>query len=408
MTKHNAIFSIFMLFAVFTFTACNEDDASTPVGGISESTKYIITSSPIASEGVADYLLTVDDLTTGSVSTVGNGIEQDGTYRYYVTNNNRFFSLLYGQGNPGAVTTYELNNNGQLTEISDFQSETVQAFAAVDEDILMMRVPRSGDENASWYRVNTESVEIVDEGQINIVDLAGNGERAHFTWLTQVGDKVFAPYMSIKGCCDDTFGTQFADSSWIAVFSYPEMELEKVIKDDRTSYIGRYFTSGLAVDEKGDTYAFSAGVATNSGEFTGKNPSAILRINNGTTEFDESYLFNVEEASNGYHVTDQNYVGDGKFILMMANEKAAYATGKSFAIADVYDQTITWVQGTPDPAAITKVTTNNLIVEGKAFIGITTTEGSYVYEIDAKAATAKKGIEVEGGIITAISKLEVK
>src|SRR5690606_30052378 len=109
MTKHNAIFSIFMLFAVFTFTACNEDDASTPIGGVSKSTKYIITSSPIASEGVADYLLTVDDLTTGSVSTVGNGIEQDGTYRYYVTNNNRFFSLLYGQGNPGAVTTYELN-----------------------------------------------------------------------------------------------------------------------------------------------------------------------------------------------------------------------------------------------------------------------------------------------------------
>src|SRR5690606_33650823 len=172
------------------------------------------------------------------------------------------------------------------TEISDFQSETVQAFAAVDEDILMMRVPRSGDENASWYRVNTESVEIVDEGQINIVDLAGNGERAHFTWLTQVGDKVFAPYMSIKGCCDDTFGTQFADSSWIAVFSYPEMELEKVIKDDRTSYIGRYFTSGLAVDETGDTYAFSAVAATNSAEFTRKNPSAILRINNGTTEFD--------------------------------------------------------------------------------------------------------------------------
>ena len=408
MTKHNFLFSIFMFFAVLSFTACSEDDTSAPVGGITEKTRFIIASSPIASEGVADYLLTVDDLTSGSVSTVGNGIEQDGTYRYYVTSNNRFFSLLYGQGNPGAVTTYELDAQGALTKLSNFQSETVQAFAAVDNDILMMKIPRSGDANASWYRVNTESIEIVADGQINIVDLANNGERAHFTWLTQIGNKVFAPYMSIKGCCDDTFGTQYPDSSWIAVYTYPEMELEKVIKDNRTSYIGRYFTNGLVADEKGDAYAFSSAVATNSSEFTSENPSAILRINNGTTEFDESYFFNVEEASNGYHVTDQNYLGNGKFIVMMAKEKAAYATGTTFAIADVYEQTITPIQGAPDPAAITKVTTNNLIADGKAFVGITTTEGSYVYQIDANSATATKGLEVEGGIITAISKLEVE
>ena len=85
------------------------------------SSKYIIAASPTApgQEGVADYLLTADSLSGGSVSTLDNGIEQDGTYRYYVTNNNKYFSLLYGQGNPGAVTTYRLNSSGKLNELSD-------------------------------------------------------------------------------------------------------------------------------------------------------------------------------------------------------------------------------------------------------------------------------------------------
>src|SRR5690606_36998949 len=262
--------------AVAVSFGCSEDNDAIP-GGPEAGARYIIASTPIASDGVADYLLTADDLRQGTISTVGNGIEQDGTYRYYVTHNNRFFSMLYGQGNPGAVTTYELNPSGQLTKISDFQAETVQAFAPVNDDILLMKIPRSGAANASSDSLAPEVRQIVGEGQINIEEVAANGERAHFTWLTQVGDKVFAPYMSIKGCCNDTFGTNYPDSAWIAVFSYPSMELEKVIKDDRASYIGRYFTNGLIVDEKGDVYAFSPAVATNNSSPTSTTPSAISK-----------------------------------------------------------------------------------------------------------------------------------
>ncbi|SDM76639.1 protein of unknown function [Catalinimonas alkaloidigena] len=399
-------FSSVLLTGALLLTACDEKGETDPgTGGDETGTKYIIASSPIASEGVADYLLTVDDLTTGTTSTVGNGKEQDGSYRYYTTNQNRFFSMLYGQGNPGAVTTYELDEAGSLSQLSNFQSETVQAFAPVGDDILMVKVPRSGDENALWFQVDANQIEIVADGQINIVNLAANGERAHFTWLTQVGDKVFAPYMSIKGCCSDVFGTQYPDSSWIAVFSYPDMTLEKVIKDDRTSYIGRYFTNGLAVDENSDVYAFSAAVATNSGEMASTNPSAILRINSGQTEFDPSYFFDIEEATGGYSITAQNYVGNGKMLAMLAAEKAAYSVGTRLAIVDVYNQSVTWVEGQPDPASITQVTTNNLVEENTVFVGITTNEGSYVYGIDATNATATQGLKVEGGQITAIRKL---
>ncbi|EPR66438.1 DUF4374 domain-containing protein [Cyclobacterium qasimii] len=391
------------------FSSCNptDDPEPDPVQPTTES-RYIIASTPISSDGVADYLLTAESLTEGTVSTLGNGVEQDGTYRYYVTHKNKFFSMLYGQGNPGAVTTYELNANGDLEKLSDFQSETVQAFGAMDDDIVMVKISRSETNPfASWYRMDADQLQIVDEGTWNQVEIADNGERAFFSWVTQVGDKLFAPYFSIKACCNDSFGTSYPDSSWVAVFDYPSMELNTVIKDDRTSFLGRYFLSGLEVDEQGDAYGFSGSVASSNGEMTSTLPSAITRINKGTLAFDESYYFNVQELADDYYITANTYAGNGKFIVTMNKEKGAYTVGKRFGVADVYNKTFTWVTGTPAEASIVNVTINNYSAkDGLAYIGITTEDGSWVYEFNANTATANEGLKVEGGKITAISHLE--
>lgn len=374
--------------------------------------RYIIAATPVASEGVADYLLTAEDLTEGTISTEGNGVEQDGTYRYYMTHDNKFFSMLYGQGNPGAVTTYQLSSDGELEKISDFQSETVQAFAPVGEDILLAKISRSEEAPYTyWYRLSTEEVEFVDEGQINTKELANNGELAFFSWITQMGDKVLMPYFSIKACCNDRFGTQYPDSAWIAVYDYPSMELEKVITDDRTSFIGRYFINGLTVDEKGDAYAISSSIASNNGEMIGTKPSAVTRIKKGTTEFDQEYYFDIEEATGGYYITTNTYAGNGKFLvnLQPVAEKGQYTTGKEYAVLDVYEQTVTRVTGMPDPVSITNNTLrSNLASEdGKTvYVGITTESGSYVYAVDIDSATGRQGLKVEGGVITGIHKLE--
>lgn len=400
-------FALSALIGAGLLTGCNDDPNPNPPAETATS-RYIIASTPLSSDGVADYLLTAESLTEGAISTLGNGVEQDGTYRYYVTAGNKFFSMLYGQGNPGAVTTYELDNTGALVKLSDFQSETVHAFAAVGDDIAMVRVARSGEPIGSWFRINTEQLQIVADGQWNLEEIANNGERAHFSWIHQVGDKLFAPYFSIKGCCSDNFGTAYPDSAWVAVFSYPEMELEKVIKDDRISFIGRYFLPGLEVDEQGDAYAFSASVASTNGAITSTLPSAYVKIKKGQTEFDQSYYFNVEEKADGNYVSAHTYVGNGKFIGIMNDVKGAYTTGKRFGVIDVYNKTFTWITGAPDAASIQNVTINNYSPKdgAHAYIGITTDQGSWVYEFDAASATATQGLKVEGGVITAISKLE--
>ncbi len=395
--------------------SCNDKETISPEPEPGESqgkTMYIIASTPVGSQNTADYLLTTTDLNQGSITTVGNGKEQDGSFRYYLTHKNRFFSLLYGQGNPGAVTTYIANEKGELIKKSNFQSETVQVQTAVQDDILMIKVPRSGQPNANWYRVNAERSEIVGEGTLNIVKLAGNGERAHFTWASQVGDKVFAPYQCLRndGISKEIWSSRYLDSTWVAVFTYPDMKLEKVIKDNRTGFIGSYYNNGLAQDEKGDVYGFSpAGseYATPGNQLSSK-PSAIIRIKKGSTEFDQSYFFNVQEKSGGYHIKAQNYIGKGKFLLEMFSEKGQLKGVSKLAVADVYTQSFKWVEGLPQN--ITSISSkNNLASEDGAsiFSGITTSNTeSRIYRIDAASAIATPGLKVEGGTITAINRLK--
>lgn len=410
--KYKNLYSALFIAAAI-FTSCSDDDTPKQGETPQKGAKYLITATPKASEGVADYILTTDNLSQGKISTVGNGIEQDGTYRYYVTSNNKFFSLLYGQGNPGAVTTYQLNNKGTLDKLSNFQSETVQAFAPVKDDLLLMKISRSSDSPiASWYRLDTRTSQFVAEGQINTKDLANkeNGELAFFTWVTQVDDYVYLPYYTIKGNSTDRFGTAYPNEANIAVYSYPEMEYVKTIHDDRTSHIGRYFNNGLSVDEKGDAYAFSSSIATTNGEITSTKPSAITRIKKGETAFDQTFYYNIEEASGNRYITSHLYLGNGKFLVNLHDtaSKGTYSTGKDLAIVDVYAKTLTDVTGLPTKEDIESIASKGHYVskaEGIVYIGITTKTGSYVYNIDATTAKATQGIEVEGGTITAISKL---
>jgi len=392
--------TVLLAAAAFT-TACSDNDgSSTP----DNPGNYILTVTPAASTAQADYLLTASTLESGSITTQNNGVEQDGTYRYYVTTNNKFFSMLYGQGNPGAVTAYDIQG-GKLNKLTNFQTETVQAFAPVNKDLLLFKISRNlTTPTSSWYKVNTDNLLITSEGTTNTLDLTRNGELAFFSWLKQVGDKVYAPYFSING---GSFNTAYPDSAWVAVFNYADMKLEKVIRDNRTSSIGRYFTDGLSVAENGDVYAFSPATALTGGALSSKKPSAITRIKSGTTEFDKTYFFDFEAASNGMNLTNWLYLGNNTYLVNASTkaEKGAYTVGMHLGIVNVVDKTFKPVSGLPATTTIKSLTTNNYTPkDGRTgYVGVNLSDGtSYVYKVDADSQTATQGLKVEGGAITAV------
>lgn len=392
------------LLVALTFAmSCSEDDSTPKNPG-----NFILTVTPAASTGVADYLLTASSLDTGKVSTANNGVEQDGTYRYYVTHNNIFFSMLYGQGNPGAVTAYNIVD-GNLNKLTNFQTETVQAFAPVNNDLMLVKVSRNlTAPNSLWYKISTESLTITSEGSVNTLELTGLGELAHFTWIKQVGDKVFAPYQTIK---DNRFNTDYPNKAWIAIFNYEDMKLEKVIEDDRTSFIGKYFMDGLSIVENGDIYAYSPSAATTANVISSTKPSAVTRIKAGTTEFDLSYYFDVEAASGGKTITSWLYVGNNNYIVhsQLHDERTAYPAGLHVGVINVLDKTYKTVSGLPAIADIASLTTNNYTPkDGKTgYVGVNLKDGTgYVYKVDVSTQTATQGLKIEGGKLTAIQHLD--
>jgi hypothetical protein len=65
--------------------------------------------------------------------------------------------------------------------------------------------------------------------------------------------------------------------------------------------------------------------------------------------------------------------------------------------------------GTPESITSRSASYNNNTVsaDGKTiYVGINTDAGSWVYTIDIASATAKQGLKVEGGAITAIVKVK--
>ncbi len=406
--KTKNLFLGITLFSAICFSACDEKNDPTPPV-VDEDFQYIISATPPGSSGeVTDYLLQSNSLTSGSVTTTGAGVELTG-YRYCQFHENKVFSLLYGQGNPGAVTTYALNGQGILSFNSNFQTPTVQVFGTYNSELILIRSPRSGNELAEFYRVNAVNPQLVgDTKYVNVVELAGNGERAHFTGVFQVDNKVYAPYYCIKGVTDAVFHSNYSDSTWVAVFSYPDMKLEKVIKDNRTSYIGYYFAqSGLRQIENGDVYAFSTATLGDVGVVPSTKPSAAIRIKKGTSEFDKTYFFNIQEKSGGHHLCKENYLGDNKFFLTMFADKNSTTGNKSFAIVDVVSQSFTWVTGFPAPDKITNISQFPYVMEnGNIAVGISTSDDlPYIYVVDKATAQATKGMKVEASKINAIGKL---
>jgi len=402
-------FLLFIAAAMLSITSCDSKDDPTPDPDPSDGAQYVVVATPDGSMGEgADYVLQTGSLSEGSITTKGAGIEQDG-YRYYAFNNNKVFSLLYGQGNPGDVVVYNLDDKGILQHVSTVNTPTVQVFGTYNKELILIRSPRSGDEDATILRINTDNPQITDTKYINVVELAGNGERAHFTGVFQIGDKIYAPYYCIKGITGAVFHSDYSDSTWVAVLSYPDMKLEKIIKDNRTSYIGYYFAQcGLQQVENGDVYAFSSATLGGNGVVPSTKPSGVIKIKKGETEFDRDYFFNIQEKTGGHHIYSARYIGNNKFCLLMYSEKNQTEGNMRFAITDVVEKTFTWVTGLPEPDQIAHISRLPYVSEDKKTIawGITTkSENPFVYTIDATAAAATKGLEVKSGSITALGRL---
>lgn len=374
-----------------------------------ENSTYVLAVTAEGSSSEAtDYVVQSKDLMTGSISLVGNGIEQK-SYRMYEQVGKTLLSITYQGTN--IVPGYSLNSQGVLTKKDgEFSILRLHARGVLDKDKMVgMYVPRDGSAEATFYEISATEMKVVRQAKINVFDVAGNGkEQAYFNSLLVSGNKLFAPFFQIK---NSSFDTEYADSAYIAVFSYPELKLEKVIKDSRTGTAGAYASNdALLKADNGDMYTYSP-TAISSGIAPTAKPSGILRIKNGTTDFDKDYFFNIEAATGGYKIAHMKYVGGNKAIAQIYSFKDHVAGDKwserdvRLAVIDLIAQTVTYVSDVPLHTGGLHYT--SVVENGSVYLKISNAGGIFIYKVDIATAKGVKGAQVKGKAVMGMFKMKL-
>ncbi|GAF01775.1 DUF4374 domain-containing protein [Saccharicrinis fermentans] len=394
-----------VLTALFTFTGCTEDgEEITPI----ETSYYVGIES--ATDPVVDVLSNAETLYSGTISPVNNGFEQP-AWMVFIQGVDQIFSTGYTSA--PEFTSYELIN-GTLTKGEGFYTDlNIYAIDVVDEaSMVLMGSARSGLSDKKIYLINTNTMSITKTVSIDFGNIENEQLMAFPVDMKVRDNKLFAAYYHISSSGD--FSTPNANQAYVAVFSYPELEFETIISDNRAPNIGRYFTmNALQKDELGDIYTFSpSSLACGYTPVPSKN-SAILRIKNGETVFDNTFYIDFETLSGGYKINDMIYVKNGKAVVKVLKEDendqaylwAAYAPNAEnpileTGIIDLYNQTFTLLPNIPKGGG--GWNSAYLIEDDKLYLGVSSQTFASIYVIDTQANTATKGADVEGNYAKAI------
>lgn len=388
------------------------DDGNTPTGPDANDSSGITMSLKTTGGDETEFLVTKEDVMTGEISAVGTGIEQTG-WRFYYPVGKTLFSSGFSEDNQ--MAGYARDEDGEIVKTGEFIFENaLEMFGKSDDDqtLLAMEIPRAGFTNRSLHFVDVNTIHVKKIVGTPIFQSTTDSLVAWPTALQVRGDKLFIPFhpLDAKGY----FTTPRADTAYVAVYSYPDMgtEPEKIIKDPRTSNIGvNGATTGLIETENGDLYSFSCGAEMAGFAPASTKPSAILRINDGETEFDQSYFFDIEAATGGGELFWFDYVGNNKAIARILTHDnggpwAAFGRevfNQKLVIIDLVNQTVTDVTNVPLHAK--RYTSPVLVEDGKVLVSVETATEAHVYEVDIENATATKGAKINGKTIKGFYKL---
>jgi len=353
-----------------------------------------------------EFIVSKHDILSGEISNTSTAIYQTG-WRFYYPVGKTLFSSGYSVDN--ICAGYSSNGNGNISKKGEFIFENaLEMFGSADdsETFLAMEISRVGYADRRLHFIDVDTVSVRNISALSIFKSETLGQVSWPTALKVRDGKLFIPFHKLDA--QGTFTTPDPDKAYVAVYDYPNTSRDpiKIIEDDRTSNIGvNGATTGLIGAENGDLYSFSCG-ATMAGFFPASSkPSGILKINAGQTEFNDSYFFNIEAATNGGKIFWFDYIGDNKAIARILTEDNgipwdAYGRttfNQKLVIIDLVDQTVTEVANIPLHAK--RYSSPVYVDGGKVYVSVETAADAYVYEVEIANATAIKGAKIEGKTI---------
>lgn len=375
-------------------------------------TVYALGVGVTTSTATTNYVVQTSDLMSGTISLTDNGILQDG-YRDYAFGGSKFYSI----GGLGVtdVNTISVDASGKLATKAGLTFE-LQNNEFIDADgsgktmvgISMPTGPTVGT-NEQFYTVDVATNAISNKAAVPMNSIYDTTRDWTFHTGMQVrGDKVFHTFYPVSA---STYATKNTDTNYVAIYSYPGFVLQKVIKDARTGPSGAFNTrSGLFKTESGDLYAVSTSSYSN-GYSQSTKPAGILKIAAGSTDFDATYFFNTDAATNGGKIAHAIYIGNGKLFAAVTTKAPTIADRWSdanlrLAIVDLVNKTITPVTNSPEFTGNGGRSFAAFVDNGKVYTGITVNGVLNIYQTDLANATATKGAIVQGTFVGGLAKLQ--
>lgn len=376
---------------------------------------YVLALRTQGASGTSDYVLSTDTINkeNKSVSATGNGFEQL-AWSYYNSTGSTIFSFSYGTVN--AAVAYAMNESGTLYEKGRFSFERMDCFAKGDDSTLVaIGAPWGGGSyDCQIQLISANTVGIKKKRLTPIYRFDENDMLNKWPSSMVVNDgKLYIAFYPLDGV---SWETQFTDTAYIAVFSYPGLDSLTLMKDSRTGPIGYYGNPvSMVKAENGDIYTLSPNSYA-AGYTQSTKKSGILRIKNGQQSFDPGYFFDVESASGGSKVLSATYAGDGMLVATVVSPgvddpAAVWAAFDiqipicKLVVIDLNNKTVTDVKGVP--AFGGQYGAQTLVENGKVYLSITSTTAgeARIYAVDPLTATAEKGAKIEGVEVPAIFKM---
>lgn len=393
---------ILSLFASVLLTSCDSgDDTPAPVV---EQAAYVVSLAIQGSDGgFTYYTVPFSDIMSGTLSAVGQGIEQPGYYDFTQIDN-----TVYSIGGLDDVDVVGIkkNESGQLTQVGNVSFDNPLAdIVKADDNTLVALELSSASDVVKFHTIDANSVTVTSTKQHPVSDITELKAPA-YSGMRISGNHLFLSYYISN---PTTFDTPYTDEAKVAVYSYPGLEFQKVIEDPRTGPIGGFNTkSGLIKDEKGDVYAVSNSNPANGYSQVTKE-GGILRIKSGETAFDQDYFFDVEEITVGKNIAHLKYLGNGKAfaeINTAANDQQGrWSDGPlRSAVIDLYNKTVTYIEGVPEHAGSGRRLAA-LHDDKFVYLAVPEANGIFMYRVDITNYTATKGAEVQASFVAGISKL---
>ncbi|MBM6993944.1 MAG: DUF4374 domain-containing protein [Prevotella sp.] len=391
------------LASILSLASCDTDMGSTEVAF----QPYVLSLGITSSGTTTYYVVTAEDLadSTQTIDALGKGIEQSG-YRDYQQAGQTLFSI--GGLGVTSATGIQRDDEGFIQEKGNFVFTTTPiGFCQVDDNTMAaMELPTSTNKGGhlTFYSVDIQTLSLDNKITTTTVAPMDDHEWPYVTGMEYAGDKLYVSYEPMN---PNTFTSDYADTSFVAVYSYPDCQFVKLMKDTRFGNIGSWNAfNGFQKDEQGDLYAMSNTSMANGFSQSPKH-CGFLKIKAGDTEFDPDYTFDYQ-ALTGQKVAHWLYLGNGKVFAEVTTRLDASAWSDAdlkCCIIDLVNKTSIDVEGIPVHNGNGGRRYTCFYENGMVYTAIPTTSGVYIYQTDVASATATKGAKVSANFVAGIFKL---